>query len=261
LHFDLADQYRHRPSLIHNLDPRVKVVTTFLYILAVSLVPEGEWWTFLSFLILILAVAKLTRLGLTFAVRRSFVALPFVLAALAVPFTIPGSTVFKLPGLGWAISEPGLIRFASILARSWLAVQSAILLTVTTRFPDLLFGLGALRIPHLIISTVGFMYRYLFVLADEALRMMRARTARSVRIPGRPKPPILWQGRTTGMMVGSLFLRALERSERVYAAMLSRGYDGRMRTVVRFHMTNLDWVVLAVAGLLIITPLSISLGR
>ena len=61
------------------------------------------------------------------------------------------------------------------------------------------------------------------------------------------------------MMAGSLFLRALERSERVYAAMLSRGYDGHMRTLTRFRMMTLDWVALAVVVMALATPLIVAL--
>jgi cobalt/nickel transport system permease protein len=259
LHYNLSDQYHHRSSLIHHLDPRVKVVVTFFYILAISLTPEGSWWIFGFFLVLILAAAWLADLDLVFTIRRSFIVLPFVLAAIALPFTTPGSSLFEIPGLGWTVTESGMIRFVSILVRSWLAVQAAILLTATTRFPNLLWALGALRFPKPLVSTIGFMYRYLFVLADEALRMIRARAARSAQVPSSARPSIRWHGRVAGSMVGSLFLRALARSERVYAAMLSRGYDGHMRSLIRFNMTNIDRIAIVLAALLLVAPLILSL--
>jgi cobalt/nickel transport system permease protein len=259
LHYDLTDQYHHRSSLIHHLDPRVKVVVTFLYILTLSLAPEGSWWIFAFFLVLLLVAVWLANLDLAFNIRRSFIVLPFLLAAVAVPFTTPGSILFRIPGLGWGVTEPGLIRFFSILIRSWLAVQAAILLTAVTRFPDLLWALGALRFPKPLVSTIAFMYRYLFVMADEALRMIRARSARSAQLPGRKSPSVSWLGRVAGSMVGSLFLRALARSERVYAAMLARGYDGHMRSIIRFRMTNLDWFAFTLAALCLVTPLILSL--
>jgi cobalt/nickel transport system permease protein len=157
--------------------------------------------------------------------------------------------LFTIPGLEWTLSQTGLIRFISILLRAWLAVQSAILLGATTRVPDMFWALGALRFPRTLVSTISFMYRYLFVLADEASRMLRARAARSPKIPGSPSPSILWQGKVAGSMVGSLFLRSLERSERVYDAMLSRGYDGQMRTLTRFQMNSVDWVYLSSVGM------------
>jgi cobalt/nickel transport system permease protein len=146
--------------------------------------------------------------------------------------------------LDWAVTLPGLIRFLSILIRTWIAVQAGILLSATTGIPDLLWGMKSLGIPRMLVSIVGFMIRYLFVLADEALRMIRARTARSPRLPGTRPPGIVWRARVAGLMVGSLFIRSLERSERVHAAMLSRGYDGEMRMITKPKMTSLDWLVL-----------------
>jgi cobalt/nickel transport system permease protein len=258
LHFHIADQYCDRDSLIHSLDPRVKTLAALFYILAVSLTPEGSWWAFGVFLLLILLASFLSDLGLTYSLRRSYIALPFALAALAVPFTMPGSTIFEVPLLRWSVSEVGLIRFASILIRSWLAVQGAILLTATTQFHDLLWALGKLRFPRSLVAMIGFMYRYIFLIGDEALRMIRARASRSAQRVGRGKPSIRWQGKVTGMMVGSLFLRSLARSERVYDAMLSRCYDGNPRSFMRFRMRWADWIALVVVGVAIFSPVVIS---
>jgi cobalt/nickel transport system permease protein len=197
--------------------------------------------------------------GLLFAIRRSYIALPFVLAATPIPFIMPGPTLFQLPLLGWPVSVPGAIRFVSILLRTWLAVQFAILLTAVTRFPDLLWALSKLKVPRLLVAMIGFLYRYLFVLADEALRMLRARAARSPRTPGVKRPSIGWQSRVAGGMVGSLFLRALERSERVYSAMVSRGYDGQVRSVTDFRMVRLDWVALTTALMALLVVLGLAM--
>lgn len=249
MHYDLSDQYRHHSSVVHQLDPRVKVVTTLIYILAVGITPEGRWWAFgLQFGLLLLVVIT-AHLNPLYTIRRSFIAAPFIMAAVAVPFTTPGPALFTIPGLEWTLSAPGLTRFISILLRSWLAVQSAILLGATTRVPDMFWAFGALQFPKTLVSTISFMYRYLFVLADEASRMLRARAARSPKLAGAPSPPIFWQGKVAGSMVGSLFLRSLERSERVYDAMLSRGYDGQMRTLTRFRMDSTDWVYLSIVGI------------
>jgi len=257
LHYNLTDQYRHQTSFLHGLDPRVKVITAVGYILAVSLTPEGAWWAFAFFFLVLCLAVYLSQLGIFFTIRRSFIALPFILAALSVPLITPGPVIWRIPGLNWAVSEPGLIRFLSILLRSWLAVQAAILLTAVTRFPNILWALESLKFPRVLVSTIGFMYRYLFVVADEVTQMVRARASRSARISGAPRRSVLWQGKVAGAMVGSLFLRALERSERVYAAMLSRGYDGCIRSLTRFQMRQRDWISLGLAGLLLIVPLGL----
>jgi len=122
VHVDLVDQYHHRSSAIHRHDPRVKVLLALLFVLTVSLTPQGAWAAFAALLALVLAGAWTARLGLSFTLRRSIVALPFILAALAIPFVTPGPVVFEIPFLGWTASAPGLERFVSILLRTWLAV-------------------------------------------------------------------------------------------------------------------------------------------
>lgn len=248
MHYDLSDQYLHRSSVVHHLDPRVKVVATLLYILAVGITPEGVWWAFFIQFVYLLVVIIKANFNYFNIVRRSFIAVPFVLAALAVPFTTPGPEMLQLPWVEWTITQTGLVRFCSILFRAWLAVQAAILLSATTRVPDMFWALTALRFPRLLVAIIRFMYRYLFVLADEASRMLRARVSRSPKIKGAARPSMIWQGKVAGSMVGSLFLRSIERSERIYDAMLSRGYDGQMRSLIRFDMRQTDWVFICSVG-------------
>jgi len=134
-----------------------------------------------------------------------------------------------------------LVRFFSILARSWLSVQMAIVLTAVTPIPDLLHALRHLRVPPLLVAVIGLMVRYLTILSDEALRLMRARDARSVGSGS----SLLWRAQVTGNMVGQLFLRSYDRSERVYQAMLARGFDGRFLTANPHQMRAHDWWALA----------------
>ena len=236
MHFDLTDQYQDRPSSIHDLDPRVKVVLTILYILGLSLTPEGAWLVFLVWFVMLLVVVGLAQLGPTYTIRRSYIAAPFILAAFPILFTLDGPTLITLPGLGWTVSTAGFDRFTTILIRTWIGVQAGILLTVSTRFPDIIWALDGLHIPKVLVAIVSFMYRYLFVLIDQSMRMRQARASRSAVTPDSRRPSAIWHAKVAGMMVGSLFLRSLERSERVYAAMASRGYDGEMRILKSFYM-------------------------
>ena len=81
----------------------------------------------------------------------------------------------------------------------------------------------------MLVSIVAFMYRYVFVLVDEAQRLLRARAARSAGVGAGTGGTIAWRARVSGGMAGSLFLRTYERSERIYLAMLARGFDGEVR--------------------------------
>jgi cobalt/nickel transport system permease protein len=185
-------------------------------------------------------------LGVGFTFKRSFIALPFALAAITVLFSIPGKPVTSFQFLMWdlTITDAGLLRFISIVVRSWLSVQMAILLVAVTEFPKIVHALTHLRVPAILTVIIAFLYRYLFVLTDEVLRMLRARQARSAAASGiRSGGSVAWRARIAGHMAGQLFLRSYERSDRIYNAMLSRGYKGQLMTIHAHHYHRSDlWI-------------------
>lgn len=255
MHASTFDRYQGVSSLIHRLDPRVKVLATILFILSNVLLPDGAWPAFATAWGVVVLAGFLAQLPPGFLFKRSFIALPFALAAVTVLFTIPGTAVatISLFSRTVTISDAGLVRFASIVIRSWLSVQGAIWLTATTQFPDLMHALRHLRVPRLLTAIISFMYRYLFVLADEAGRLLRAREARSAApIGGKGGGRLLWRARVAGGMVGQLFLRSFERSERVYNAMLARGYRGQLLTMNPHVMRTRDWLGLGTAVSLLV---------
>src|SRR5919198_4715603 len=149
MHFGAFDLYHEAESFLHRLDPRVKVVVTVAFILSNALLPDGAWIAFgLSWLFLLFA-NWLSKLGISFTFKRSLIALPFALIAVTILFSMPGKPLSSFHLLMWnfTITDAGLLRFVSILIRSWLSVQMAILLVATARFPDLIHALQHLRIP------------------------------------------------------------------------------------------------------------------
>jgi cobalt/nickel transport system permease protein len=204
-----------------------------LFIISVALTPDGAWRAYGLLTGVALAVGVTSELGAAFVQRRAVVVLPLAMAAVTVVFSTPGQPLLAIPAFGWEldVTDSGLVRFASILLKSWLSVQMAVVLTASTPFPDLLRAMRDLGLPKVIVAIAGFTYRYIFVIGDEALRMMRARAARSSAIGSRGGRSTLWRARVTGAMVGSLFLRSIERSERIYDAMVARGYDGEVRSL------------------------------
>ena len=211
---------------------------------------------------MVLSVEILSDLGISYVQKRSLLALPFILAAFPVIFTISGEPLASFSIASWTltVTQPGVERFISIALKSWISVQAAVVLAASTPFPALLAAMRAIHIPRLLVAIFGLMWRYLFVLADEALRLMRARAARSGQstAPGaKTGGSLAWRARVTGGMAGSLFLRALERSDRIYMAMVSRGYDGEVRTIPlpglnRMQITILTLGLLALALLLML---------
>lgn len=234
MHINALDQYHGGSSPIHGLDPRAKLLAALGFILVGALMPDGAWVGFLVLFVVWLAVALFSGVPLTLLLRRGLVALPFALAAVTVLFTLPGPPWFtvRLPLLDWhlTITVNGAVRFATILLKSWLSVLMAMLLIAVTTFPDLMRALRGIGVPKVLVGVVSFMYRYIFVLADEAQRLMHAREARSAAGPAGLKSggTLVWRAKIAGSMVGSLFVRSLARSERVYYAMVSRGYQGEL---------------------------------
>jgi cobalt/nickel transport system permease protein len=250
MHFDAFDRYHHHESTVHHLDARAKVVITVAFVLSNALQPDAAWLAFAAAWLVLLIANDQAQLGLGYTLKRSFVAFPFALAAVSAIFAPLGRPLFSFSMLGLELTatDLGLVRFASLLIRSWLSVQMAVLLVATTQFPDLLHALEHLRVPRVLTTIVAFLYRYLFVLSDEVLRLLRARAARSAARPAQPSGgSVLWRARVAGNMAGQLFIRSYERSDRIYNAMLARGYTGHLRTLNPHTMTRRDWRILSLA--------------
>ncbi len=240
-----------RSSPIHRADPRLKFVATVATILAISLLPVGAFAALAVVWVALIGASGLARLGPLRLSRGAFIAAPFLLAAVPLIFVRPGDPLGQIGPL--TISGEGLVMFTTIAAKSWLSVQAALLLTFTTPFHDLVDALRDLRLPRILVAIIGFMYRYLAVLGEEAGRMLRARAARSATAESGPSGGSLrWRASVTGGMVGSLFLRSYERSERIYAAMQSRGFEGTFRHLAARPIPSASWAIFGVviAGLI-----------
>jgi cobalt/nickel transport system permease protein len=252
VHVHFLDPYHEGRSPVHRLDARVKLVLAVAFILTGALAPVGAWPVYVLLAAVVFSVEVLSELGPLFFLKRALLALPFVLAALPLLVTVQGPALAALP-FGLVISGPGLERFLSVALKSWLSVQMAVLLATTTPFPDLLMAMRALKIPRLLVAIIGLMWRYLFVMVDEALRLMRARQARSGEVAGQKRAggSLAWRARVTGGMAGNLFLRSLERSDRIYNAMLARGYDGEVRGLAHPGVSAGSWAALGLGLLLL----------
>lgn len=255
----LQNLYTNRLSRIHQLDARLKLLFTLAFILFLNLTLHQAWGSYLLFWSLIITLVLLSRLSPAVVMKRALICLPFVLAAFPLVFAGPPPRVpiFLPRGIMIHYSPEGLGRFISIAVKSWISVQAAVLLTATTDIPDLLTSLQQLKVPPVFTAIISLMWRYLFVIVDEVRRLLRARNSRSAAGCGKKHGggSIFWRARTTGGMAGCLFLRSLERSDRVYAAMLSRGYTGELPASEAAALPrNQKWILLAgILGLSILS--------
>ncbi len=118
-----------------------------------------------------------------------------------------------------ALFQPdGWHLFWVLLAKATLSLVTAIVFSMSVSFMELLDLLRRLRVPRLFVTTIALLYRYLFVLTDQAARMTRARASRTF-VPSKRRAWVINSG-----IIGTLALRSVERAEHVYNAMRARGW-------------------------------------
>lgn len=220
-----------RTSPVHRIEARLKTAGALALIVAVSLLPPERTWPFAAYLFLVVGLIALARLPLAPVLRRLIGFAPFIATAVVLlPFSRPGdgtvSAVLELGPIHLRLYRAGLLAAKAVVFKSLISALSVVLLVSTTPFSGLLRALERLRFPRLLLAIIAFLYRYLFLLQGEFLRLTRAARSRNWEVG-----PLRTRLQATGGIVGSLFLRTYDRGERVYTAMLARGYDGRFRTL------------------------------
>lgn len=206
-------------SPLHRAPGHIKIIGLVLFMIVVVATP-GHWFAVFAGYFLLLAVAvALSRVPPGYLLRRMVVETPFVVFALLVPFVAVGP---RIEVLGVSVSAPGLVASATLLIKATLGVIGGLTLAATTEPPEIVRGLQRLRLPSTMVQILGFMVRYLEVVADDLRRQQIALASRGFSARDPRQWPVLARS------AGALFIRCYERGERVHLAMLSRGYTGRM---------------------------------
>ena len=200
---DLLDRWSYSDSRIHRLPAALKLTVALAIVIVTVVLPVGRWDGFIAIALLLIAVAAASRVPGRFILGRLVTLEPLALG-------VAGLAIFQPHG--------GRI-FVTMLAKTTLCLLTMILLSSTTPFSALLDVMKRARVPDILVSILALMYRYLFVLVDEAQRMRRARASRTFR------PGHWWRWHALATVIGQLFVRSTERAERIYAAMIARGWS------------------------------------
>lgn len=227
----------HGHSPLHRLPAAVKLVGLLAFVLAVVSTPPQAVWAFSGFTLLLMTVLILSEVPVRFFLTRLAIDLPFVAFALLLPFVGEGPRIELGP---FTVSAAGLLGAWNLLAKATLGAGASVLLAATTEVPDLLAGLTRLRVPPVLVAIASFMIRYLDVVAGEFRRTRIAMAARGY------EPRWALDIKPLALSAGAIFIRSYERGERVYQAMLARGYDGSWRTAAQEPISGREWI----AGLL-----------
>lgn len=208
-------------SPVHDLDARAKVLATAFLVLGVVATPPLRAAEFAGVCLLLSALTLIARLPARRLVVRSLAVLPAAATiALLAPLQARGGSL-NAGGAAGGDAAAWVVAW-SILSKAWLSAVCMLLLAATTRTPELLAALRRMGMPAVFVMLLSFIARYTTVLLGQ-LRALR--TALSSRAPRLRRLVLL---RALGGIVGNLFVRSYERGERVYAAMLSRGYTGTL---------------------------------
>jgi cobalt/nickel transport system permease protein len=207
LHHVVVERWSRLDSTLHRLDPRAKLAGLLCFLVAVSTTPAGAQTAFLAFAALLSIAAILSRLPFAALLRRALLVLPF-------------TATFAL--ITWWSGDP--VRALALAERTLLSGLAALLLIGTTALPQLAAALETLGAPRTLLLVVQFLYRYLFVISEQAQHMRLAAQSRQGSAGGK------WRFRSAGGALSVLFARSSERADGIYRAMLARGFDGRFPT-------------------------------
>ena len=251
------DRYSNLGSAIHQADPRLKILVALFFVLSIILTNPGNLLEFALYGVIIASLIVVSRVPPLFILMRSLLIIPFVvLISLFLLFDRTGGVANPSPLSSAEVMRgnyAGGILFRGTVIRSYLAILVLILLSSTTPFSSLLQGLQRLKLSKVFILILSFMYRYIFLLVDEAMRLTRGKRSREFGA-GRWR-----QIKSTASLIGILFIRTFERGERVYSAMCSRGFDGTIRTFNTLHLRTTEILVgLALITIIVLVKILVS---
>ena len=247
------DAYADRMSFFHQWDPRIKIVSLLLYcFLVVSL--KTLFWSGIAFALSVGAVLgcniPLNRAGKRLLAMLGFLSMFLVI----IPFTSPlrpDEILIYFPGLsGFPFHTAGFILALTIVTKACAIALMMEPLFGTAPLAVTLKSVSRLGLPLVIGQMVLLSHRYIFVFLEEMIRMYRG-----MRVRGFVPATNVGTMKTMGNFFGMLFVRSFDRTQRVYDAMLSRGYNGDFPSFIHFETTGKDWakgILWGIIGLLLL---------
>ncbi len=221
-------------GFLFSVDTRVKWVGVFVIAFVVLSIPIFTWAVYILLLSILVALSISSQLPLRQVLKRTIlIEIPLLFVLIPLPFinqSLP-ITTFSILGLTIHISLAELLRVGVLMLRSWLIIFTMVLFTMTTPADEILLSLAALGMPSVLVNIILLMWRYLALFISDSQKMSAARELRSISpVKGKRNKGkrFVQDVKSTGSILGSLFVKAYEQSERVYQAMLLRGFDGTL---------------------------------
>lgn len=248
-----VEKYASSNGLLQGIDPRFKVIC--ISTLIFTAVTMRTFTPLLILALIIIALCAAAKVPLNFFLLRTTIFIPIFAGVIALPllFTTTGNSLFSF-GYHQAtltITEEGVYKAVLFASRVWVCVALSMLLVLTTQFSKLIQAMQNLRFPKVLVTMIAITYRFIFLFLNEAFRMSLARESRTIIRPS-------WKEslKTLGSMIATLFLRAHERGERVYLAMIARGYSRETGPPVNMRPRARDWAFMVASILFCMTMIA-----
>lgn len=237
MHHSFIDEHSHIDSPLSRLDPRIKIISFFAFIFFIIFTAPASTLSFVMYGLLLFILILLSKIPAAYILKRCLVVVPFIfMTSIFLPFWHQGAstTLFSIGSFQLNVAAAGWLMFKGVMIKGILSVLCLTLLTASTPFPQLLAALEDLKFPKLITMILSFMYRYIFLIEDEAMKMWRAMKSRRCGDSRR------LHLKTIANIIGTLFIRSFERGETVYLAMYSRGFDGTFQRPNNLELKKTD---------------------
>jgi cobalt/nickel transport system permease protein len=222
------------PPLFRRLDPRTLLLAATGAALCFSMVQNIKIaWACLALALLLLAVRKPPLLPM---LKRLALANFFMLFLWAtVPITVPGEI---LAGLGpLSISHEGVALALSVTVKCNAVLLCTLVLIADLDLPLIGYALERLRVPSRLVFLFLFTCRYIHVIGDEWRKLQT-----SAKLRGFIPSTSMHTYRTIGNMLGLTVINSIDRSKRIYEAMLLRGFEESFHTVTELKASRIDYV-------------------
>ena len=204
---EFIDRYSGLDSVLHRLDPRVKLILALLFLVLIS--TTRHMAVLPLYAVVIAALMAVSRVPLVFYLKKWLVVTPLALMIslfMALSAVLEGGT-------------PPYTAMALVVVRIYLSILVITVLVSCTPFTSLLWGMRKFRLPAILTTLSKMVYTYAFLMVDELHRSIRAYRSRT------PKRRVS-RFKVYGYLAAGIFLRSIERSDRIYQAMVSRGFTG-----------------------------------
>lgn len=215
------DELASKQSPIHNLEGRIKLITSILIILIC--VTSKELFIPIILEIMLLIILKIANLSYIDSAKRLLMLLPFGGAIIIFqPFIQPGNIIWSYSWLH--ITDFGLNWAILLFIRMIVCLTTIIIYSSTTPLQEMASSFRKLKMPRDLAMILSIMVRFLFLFIDELTSIRKSQKSRNFNIHSK-NTPYKWRVKQVGYTIGMMFLKSYEQGERVHRSMVSRGFS------------------------------------